>query len=97
MALGDCLLLVFTMVADGESSLVVWSKFYHFSLDDVSLGLLLAQGRKIVQILMICKPGGHQDMADSYIFAQTILWQKYGVIGSFTLKWRPCQRGRRFF
>ena len=37
------------MVADGESSLVIWSIFYHFFLDDVSLGLLLAQCRKLVQ------------------------------------------------
>ena len=38
------------MVADGESSLVIWSIFYHFFLDDASLGLLLAQCRKLVQI-----------------------------------------------
>ena len=38
------------MVADGESSLVIWSIFYHFFLDDSSLGLLLAQCRKLVQI-----------------------------------------------
>ena len=38
------------MVADGESSLVIWSMFYHFFLDDNSLGLLLAQCRKLVQI-----------------------------------------------
>ena len=37
------------MVADGESSLVIWSIFYHFFLDDASLGLLLAQCRKLVQ------------------------------------------------
>jgi len=38
------------MVADGESSLVIWCIFYHFFLDDNSLGLLLAQCRKLVQI-----------------------------------------------
>ena len=38
------------MVADGESSLIIWSIFYHFFLDDASLGLLLAQCRKLVQI-----------------------------------------------
>jgi hypothetical protein len=38
------------MVADGESSLVIWSMFYHFFLDDASLGLLLTQCRKLVQI-----------------------------------------------
>ena len=38
------------MVADGESSLVVWCIFYHFFLDDNSLGLLLAQCRKLVQL-----------------------------------------------
>ena len=38
------------MVADGESSLVIWSIFYHFFLDDASLGLLLSQCRKLVQI-----------------------------------------------
>jgi hypothetical protein len=38
------------MVADGESSLVIWFIFYHFFLDDASLGLLLAQCRKLVQI-----------------------------------------------
>ena len=38
------------MVADGESSLAIWSIFYHFFLDDASLGLLLAQCRKLVQI-----------------------------------------------
>ena len=38
------------MVADGESSLVIWSIFYHFFLDDGSLGLLLAQCRKLFQI-----------------------------------------------
>ena len=38
------------MAADGESSLVIWCIFYHFFLDDTSLGLLLAQCRKLVQI-----------------------------------------------
>ena len=38
------------MVADDEPSLVIWSIFYHFFLDDASLGLLLAQCRKLVQI-----------------------------------------------
>jgi hypothetical protein len=38
------------MVADGESSLVIWSIFYHFFLDNTSLGLLLTQCRKLVQI-----------------------------------------------
>ena len=38
------------MVADGESSLVIWSIFYHFFLDDASLGFLLTQCRKLVQI-----------------------------------------------
>ena len=38
------------MVADGESSLVIWSIFYHFFLDDASLGLLLAQCRKLIQL-----------------------------------------------
>ena len=38
------------MVADGESSLIVWSIFYHFFLDDASLGLLLAQCRKLIQM-----------------------------------------------
>ena len=37
------------MVADSESSLVIWSIFYHFFLDDASLGILLAQCRKLVQ------------------------------------------------
>ena len=38
------------MVADGETPLVIWSTFYHFFLDDTSLGLLLAQCRKLIQI-----------------------------------------------
>jgi hypothetical protein len=38
------------MVADGEIPLVIWSIFYHFFLDDASLGLLLAQCRKLVQV-----------------------------------------------
>ena len=37
--------------------------------------------------LMICKPGWHQNI--SYVFALTILWNTFSVIGSFTLKWRP--------
>ena len=37
------------MVADGATPLVIWSIFYHFFLDDASLGLLLAQCRKLVQ------------------------------------------------
>ena len=38
------------MVADSDSSLVIWSIFYHFFLDDASLGFLLTQCRKLVQI-----------------------------------------------
>ena len=37
------------MIADGENPLVIWSIFYHFFLDDASLGILLAQCRKLVQ------------------------------------------------
>ena len=44
---------------------------------------------------MICKPGVHRNMAGSYAFALSTLWQKFGVIGSFTLKWKPCQLGRK--
>ena len=37
------------MVADGEPPLVIWSTFYHFFLDDASLGILMRQCRKLVQ------------------------------------------------
>ena len=42
-------ILLFTMVADDEPPLVIWSIFYHFFLDDASLALLLGQCRKLVQ------------------------------------------------
>ena len=53
--------------------------------------------RDSFKFLMIWKPGGLQNMASSCVFAQTILWQKSGVIGSFTLKWRPCHPRRKIF
>ncbi|EKM57491.1 uncharacterized protein PHACADRAFT_158588 [Phanerochaete carnosa HHB-10118-sp] len=45
--------LLFTLIADGkhvEQSLALWSIFYHFFLDTVSLALLLSQAEKLANI-----------------------------------------------